>query len=117
NQQQRKAHGFREKSRVDQEEAAEGHRDDAAGRQDTVRHGLQVDDEEQDREQDQENTGNVDGQVEERQGGQQARDDADDTRKDESGVGYPEADTDDGQQEEEVDEVGVGDRLQQLIEA
>ena len=82
-----------------------------------MRHGLQVDDEEQDREQDQENTGNVDGQVEERQGGQQAGDDADDTRKDESGVGYPEADTDDGQQEEEVDEVGVGDRLQQLIEA
>src|SRR5438067_1583997 len=117
NQQQRKVDGFREKAGVDQEQAAQGHRDDATGRQDAVGHGLEVDDKQQDREQDQEQARDVDGQIEEGYGSEQARDDADDARQDQAGMRHPETDPNDGQQEEQVDQVRVGHRFQQLIEA
>src|SRR5207249_1578710 len=74
NQQQRKVDGFREKAGVDQEQAAQGHRDDATGRQDAVGHGFEVDDEQQNREQDQQQARDVDRELEEGQRGEQAGD-------------------------------------------
>src|SRR2546422_4047193 len=116
NQQQRKVDGFREKAGIDQEQPAQGHRDDATGRQDAVGHGFEVDDEEQNREQDQEQARDVDREIEEGQGGQQAGDHPHHARQHQAGMRHPETDPDDRQQKEQVDQVRVGDRLQKLVE-
>src|SRR2546425_2902047 len=116
NQQQRKVDGFREKAGVDQEQAAQGHRDDATGRRDAVGHGFEVDDEQQNREQDEQQARDVDREIEEGQRGEQAGDHPDDARQHQAGMRHPETDPNDRQQEEQVDQVGVGDRFEKLIE-
>src|SRR5207244_3599094 len=116
NQQEWQVDGFGEKAGIDQEQAAQRHRDDAAGCQDPVGYGLEVDDEQQNREQDQEYAGDVDREIEEGQRGEQSGDHTDHARQDQAGMRDPETDPDDRQQEEQVDEVRFGDRFQQLVE-
>src|SRR5713101_10065955 len=81
-----------------------------------MRGRLEIDDEHGHGQQDQYYARSIDRQVEQRHPGQDAGNYAHHPRQEEPGMGHPEPDGDDGQQQEEVGDVRVRDRLQQAVE-